>query len=380
MQVSTTNSTNELKAFLAVDDLRVGGIQRLAMDEAYALAEDGYNVQIINFGADRESDSIIFVDGMTKEALNQKSIYITNFSEKKLFRFFKLRKFIIENEVDSIICHSPSASLWVRIAAISIFRRVYISLWIHQVLTLSDLVQAFKRVMFSTTADKIFFSALQFKLEWEANPADKLIRKIRGNQNRSVDRLGVHIPRVLSNSGGFGCEAKFTHLVYASRLTPWKGLEKFDKIIERNPDYHPVILTVNVPEDHSSSTVKAISQKDHLLICKSPSSISNVQKAVHIYPTHYGKKVKNPQSVGLNVMEFAVLGIPSLISPEVTSTYPEILESILVESVDWHDDKLVDKKILLLANLTENERRVAADEIQAICSIRHHLDTIKLNL
>ena len=376
----TTNSTTELKAFIVLDDLRVGGIQRLAMDEAYALAEEGYSVKIINFSAERENDSIIYVDGMTEEALRQKSICITSLPIRKLAKLIKLRKFIIENEVDSIICHSPSASLWFRIAAITCFRQVSISLWIHQVLTLSDLVQAFKRVILSTTADKIYFSALQFKLEWEANLADKISRKIRGNQHRLVDRLGVHVPRVLSNSGEIDCEAKNTHLVYASRLTPWKGLEKFDKIIERNPDYHPVILTVNVPKDLSPSIVKAISQKGHLLICKSPSSISSVKKAVHIYPTHYGKKVKNPQSVGLNVMEFAVLGIPSLISHEVTSTYPEILDSILVESVDWQDDKLVDKKILSLANLSENERRVAAHEIQAFCSIRHHLDTIKSNL
>lgn len=378
--MTTTNSTTELKAFIVVDDLRVGGIQRLAMDEAYALAEEGYSVQILNFGAEKEHDSIIYVDGMTKAALHQKSICIVNFPLRKLSRLNKLRQFIIENKVNSIICHSPSASLWFRIAAISSFRRVDISLWIHQVLTLSDWVQAFKRVILSTTANKIFFSALQFKLEWEANLADKMIRRIRGNQHRLVDRLGVHIPRVLSNSGGIDCEEKLTHLIYASRLTPWKGLEKFDKIIERNSDYHPVILTVNVPNDSSSSIVKAISLRDHLLTCKAPSSISNLNRAVHIYPTHYGKKVRNPQSVGLNVMEFALLGIPSLISPEVTSTYPEIFDSILVESVDWQDEKLVDKKILSLANLTENQRRVAAYEIQAICSIRDHLDTIKSNL
>lgn len=374
------NSNSELRAFLAVDDLRVGGIQRLVMDEAYALADEGYKVHIVNFGGVRENDSIIYVDEMTVEKLLAKSISITNLPSGKYLKMCKLRIFMIENELNSVICHSPSASLWFRAAALSCFRHVQISLWIHQVLTLSDWKQALKRVILSTTADKIYFSAVQFKLEWEANLVDRVIRKIKSDQNRVVDRLGVHIPRVLGNAGGFDCEPVLTHLIYASRLTPWKGLEKFDQIIERNPDYHPVVLTVNVPGDLTSSILQAEKLEDHLLVCKSPNFVANLRKTVHVYPTDYGKKVRNPQSIGLNVMEFAVLGIPSLISPEVTSTYPEILNSILVESVDWQESELVDEKIISLANLTQSERKNAAVKMQAICSIQHHVATLKGNL
>jgi hypothetical protein len=317
---------------------------------------------------------------MTKEKLFARSIFIIDLPINKTSKLRWLRQFISMNEVNSIICHSPSASFWFRIAALSCFRRIRISLWIHQVLTLSDRKQAFKRVILSATADKIFFSAVQFKLEWEANLADKVMRKIRGTQQRVVDRLGVYIPRVLRDKGGLQCDPKLTHLIYASRLTPWKGLDEFDKIIERNPEYHPVLLTVNVPGVLSSSILNATSLENHLVICRAPSSIANVKKAVHIYPTEYGKKVKNPQSIGLNVMEFALLGIPSLISPEVTSTYPEIIDSILIQSVDWRDEKLVDNHIFALANLTETEREIAAHEIQAFCSIQDHLNTLKFNL
>ena len=119
---------------------------------------------------------------------------------------------------------------------------------------------------------------------------------------------------------------------------------------------------------------------EHLLICKSPSYISHVKNAVHIYPTFYGTKVKNPQSIGLNVMEFAVLGIPSLVSPEVISTYPELLDSILVDCVEWNNVQSVDNKIQSLANLTKSERELEARKIQAVCSIQNHLVTLKCNL
>jgi glycosyltransferase involved in cell wall biosynthesis len=378
--MSAATRSNDLNAFLSVDDLRVGGIQRLVMDEAYALAEQGYCVQIINFGAEIEKDSILHVDGMTSDQLSKKTIFITNLSGDNFSKFSRLRMFIKQNEVRSVICHSPSASFWFRLAALSLFRQMKISLWIHQVLTLSDPVQATKRVILSTTASKLFFSAVQFKLEWEANPADRLIRKLRGAQCRAVDRLGVYLPRVMREVDRLECKENAIHIIYASRLTPWKGLDKFDQIIKRNPNFHPVVLSVNVPKSLSSASYFNDEYKDHLLICKSPSYLSNLNNSVHIYPTCYGNQVRNPQSIGLNVMEFALMGIPSLVSHEVTSTYPELLESTLVEVVDWHDKELVDRKVQSLACLTQSEREVAARMIQEVCSIENHVDTLKSNL
>ena len=370
----------DLKAFLTVDDLRVGGIQRLVMDEAYALAEEGYCVQIINFGAEKENDSIIHVDGLTHDQLNEKSIFVTNLSGDKYSKLSRLRIFIKQNEVRSVICHSPSSSFWFRVAALSLFRQLKISLWIHQVLTLSDRVQATKRVILSLTANRLFFSAVQFKLEWEVNRADRLLRRLRGAQFRKVDRLGVYLPRILRETNGLDCETNEIHIIYASRLTPWKGLDKFDQIIKRNPRYHPVVLSVNVPTSLSSALYFKDEYNDHLLVCKSPSYVSNLTHPVHIYPTYYGDKVKNPQSIGLNVMEFALMGIPSLVSHEVTSTYPELLKSTLVEVVDWHNEKLVDLKVQSLANLTKSERALAARMIQGVCSIENHIQTLKSNL
>lgn len=374
-KVSSSYST----IFLAVDDLRVGGIQRLVMDEAYALSAEGYAVQIITFGSKRENDSIIQVDGITTEILFEKSILVLNFPSEKIAKLKALRFLIINSKIESIICHSPSASFWFRFASITCFRRIKISLWIHQVLTLSDRVQALKRVILSATANKIYFSAVQFKLEWERNIVDKIISKVRAKQHRGVDRLGIYLPRVLQNTGGIICDPKIIHLIYASRLTPWKGLEEFNKIIERNSENHSVKLTVNLNDDLTPSRKKVIPQKDHVVLCKAPNTLKNLKKSVHLYPTHYGNKVKYPQSIGLNVMEFAVLGIPSLISHEIVTTYPEILDSILVRCVDWHDEKLVDYLISALANLTETERKVAAREIQKVCSIQNHLETLKSN-
>ena len=42
------NTLNESeKALMVLDNLRVGGVQRLALDEAYSLSVNGYEVEIL---------------------------------------------------------------------------------------------------------------------------------------------------------------------------------------------------------------------------------------------------------------------------------------------------------------------------------------------
>ena len=47
------------QVFIAVDDLRVGGVQRLALDEAYALADQQRRITIISLNDQRVGDSIL---------------------------------------------------------------------------------------------------------------------------------------------------------------------------------------------------------------------------------------------------------------------------------------------------------------------------------
>jgi hypothetical protein len=368
------------KVYLALDDMRVGGIQRLVMDEAYSLSDLGHEVHIINFGMEFDSDSIVNLDRMNDEILESRLISILSLPQSKIAKLMILRTLVRKGRIEKVICHSPSTAMWFRVASSISLRKIQVFLWIHQVLSLSDRSQATKRVILSMFATKIYFSAIQFKFEWELNSVDRFLRMFRRKQGRAVDRLGIYLPRVLSGVKSFECTSASTHLIYASRLTPWKGLDKFEQLVNRTPDTHPVILTVNLPDTISPIIETARDRKNHLFVCEPPNVIANFGKSVHIYPTDYGDKVKFPQSIGLNVMEFAILGIPSLISREEITTYPQILESPLVEMVDWMNIDEVKNLIAALANLGIEERQEAAKEVQDSCSIESHINTLKSNL
>jgi hypothetical protein len=99
---------------------------------------------------------------------------------------------------------------------------------------------------------------------------------------------------------------------------------------------------------------------NHLIEGKPPSFLSEISTPIHLYPTNYGSKTRYPQSIGLNVIEFAALGIPSLVSKEVVTTYPELLE----------------RKIDILSSINTEVRHEKALWVREYCSIDTHLNTL----
>jgi hypothetical protein len=76
------------------------------------------------------------------------------------------------------------------------------------------------------------------------------------------------------------------------------------------------------------------------------------------------------------VLEFAALGIPSLVSHEHQSTYPEIFQQGLAVSVDWTKLSEVEQIIReKFKEFKENSQNIP-DEILSTVSIKSHVDTL----
>jgi hypothetical protein len=72
------------------------------------------------------------------------------------------------------------------------------------------------------------------------------------------------------------------------------------------------------------------------------------------------------------VLEFLLLGIPSVISEESFETFPELKNSILIEVCNWNDISQVRYKTDKLASLSLYERRTAALSLHKAISIEFH--------
>lgn len=154
-----------MKFFILTENLRVGGIQRLVLDECYALINRGMSVELISMSPRISGDDIIELDGLSIEDSRIKLTQITTSRGKQIIN---LRSLFSKEKTDFVIVsHSASAALLLRIA-FPFRKRTRPLLYVHQLISMSGKIQAFKRITYFCLARKILVSSAQFSLDLEA--------------------------------------------------------------------------------------------------------------------------------------------------------------------------------------------------------------------
>jgi hypothetical protein len=154
--------------------------------------------------------------------------------------------------------------------------------------------------------------------------------------------MGVYLPRL--NSPDFTkktiCEDEVPHLIFLSRITSWKGFEKFNKITQHfaKDKLHTLAITASNYDTEIFNPGEFVANNSHINFNLSIVSLKLTPGSIHLYPSDYGTTVNYPQSIGMNVLEMISLGIPSLISSEGFESWPEFKGSVLVRVVDWSND------------------------------------------
>ena len=360
---------------IIVDNLDIGGIQRFALDECYALkaVKEDYCLLVLT---NKKPNSMLVVD---QEYLHNGTLNIHYLDYKITTKVIKFIKFLKVNKPRIIISHSVTATLLARIASLLMLRNLKIYLWIHQAITLSSSLQAFKRVAYSNFASKLFFGAKHFESEWLEYINKRFYLKLLFYKKTHFSRLGVYLPRVLSPKFKEVSIQKRESIIFASRLTNWKGFDKFREIanFDEYLNYNHIVLTSGNWASVETEKISDAEEDLFVLANASPASLRSLRNAVHLYPTEYGIKTKYPQTIGLNVLEFLALGIPSLISKESFETYPELKNSILISTCQWNIPNDIKSKLSTLMNLDPSEKIQASIDLHQTISIDKHIDLIR---
>jgi hypothetical protein len=361
-----------------VENMRIGGIQRLVLDECYRLIQLRYKASIISLSPKSMDDSILEVD--SEFPLVQK-ISITYLESNKLFQLKHFCKLIRSNPRGKLITsHSASAVPLLRIASIISRKRINLTLYIHQLMTLSDTKQKMKRFVYSLFANEITFSSNQFLLDWNVELDQSKFHWVFHKKKMRFDRMGVYLPRLEWGklNGKEVCDSRVPHLVFMSRISTWKGSQDFTKICDRNlkQNLHAIAFVSPSSRKELFDPTEFSSETAHVLYTRGLTNTLIDPNSVHIYPSNYGPKVRFPQSIGMNVLEMIANGIPSLISEEGFESWPELRDSLLVQVVNWDSEIEVDKAITSALNLSIEERRIETQKLLKTISIEQHVDRI----
>ena len=187
-------------------------------------------------------------------------------------------------------------------------------------------------------------------------------------KNIKVNRNGVYLDRLNFIATQIDDEKR---LIWIGRNTSWKGLNKFIEIINFD-ELKDISVLIYVP--YGAEDIRKILAGRKLVEIKEGLTLRQHEAKrfdVHFYPVDYGNNVHFIESISLNVLEFATMGIPSLVKEKGVSTWPELVESGLLFETNWND------KDSILNNLDRAFKvrlfKEEIDRIRSIISIKNHL-------
>jgi glycosyltransferase involved in cell wall biosynthesis len=359
---------------IVAENLRIGGVQRLLIDESYQFLAWDSNPQIVSLAPKMPGDHLPDLDEEFKPSKKLNITYLSANKARQISYFYKLMRKKESSRV--FITHSTTGAALLRISAILALKRIIIILQIHQLITLSDKRQQSKRILYSMCANYVLFSSNQFLLEWKLLINKKKYSKLIYRKRLKFDRMGVYLPRLSSSDFEKKqlCKTDVPHLIFLSRVTSWKGFEKFKSLTIQysSSEIHTLAMTASNYRKDIFDPDDFNTDQSHVIFNSSVTSLQLNVGSVHLYPSDYGPNIKHPQSIGMNVLEMISQGIPSLISKEGFESWPELQETELVKVVDWNNTEEVLSTIESSRKLSSQRRREEFEKLSEAISIENH--------
>lgn len=354
---------------LVTDNLNIGGVQRLVLDQAYYFSELGFACEIISLNEIRINSSILEVD---KDFFASSKITIhevTKSNWEKLKFFISMLK---EKKSALVLSHSGRGLLYLAITRRVLGLNFKLIGFMHQLPLMSSKTQNIKRAIYFTFADEVHAVSNQFKLEYDELRAKSLFYKIIFRSDIVFNRIGLYLPRLINSNLKSRLFEKERPLIFLGRLTKWKGFDLFCRLVTEKFNEFPVIIFTSPDYFDEKNHLEFLSSSRRIVcLARSISSFSWESGAIHIYPTIYPSNPTYPMSISLNVLESCVLAIPSLISIEGFETWPELKNSNLIALTDW-SSKGTFEAIYKMLSIPQGDYESERDKILHILDIQSH--------
>lgn len=369
-------------ALICVDNLRIGGYQRLSLDEAYALSDRDFKVLIFvleknDFGSTK-GKTLLEIEN---ELISRKNITVHFSSHRWLTLFWDMYRQINTLSVRPIVI-SHSLRCTVALRLLKLFarkRKIIINTKVHQIPSLTDPKQRLKRFFYTQFTDRLFGFSEAVRISWTVQFGSVFKPVLRFSKRIELLRNGIYLER-LPLRGPFGVDSSSRpRIIFLGRLTFWKGLEIFEKLSELDSlkDFDFLFVVPNYNKTDFLQLQKVLGGRLQIVVGKSVNELGFFDGDVHLYPTQYGASSKVTESISLNCLEMAGMGIPSVITEGGQITWTEgVFKRIFLE-VDWFNNIEVVNQIYRASREVIPVQELM--EIRNLINIDRELDSIIQN-
>lgn len=328
----------------------MGGIQRLALDQAYELNRRRESCQILVLGVMPDSLTSSF-EKSEKELIESLGVQIIYLPGSRIRQYINLRKLLIEENYNYVFGHSLRGTVLTWLIRLVIKSNLTIITTIHQLPSMSDKIQRIRRIFYSQFSDKLYIYSAVAKKDWNLQRnQNPFIWLISSRKKIELCRNGVFLPRLSLKEINFESQSKIIkRFVFIGRLTAWKGLKTFLDIAQL-PQFKNIeilLVTPTEPREFLINLEKNLIDRISCEVGKSLSQINFYSGDLHIYPANPNATHSEffVEGVSINVLEMACLGVPSLITKGGADTWPELVDFGIISEVDWSNLSAVAKII-----------------------------------
>lgn len=325
-----------MKFLLITQTLRIGGIERNTLDQAYRLSDRGDGAIILVLDPADTLDKVNFIS-VESELIINKNLDIRYSDKGTINQIIKMISILKESNFDIVIDYTLSGTLKIRIASLFARKRLIVHTVVQQLTSLSTTKQKYKRFFYAQFATRLFMNSINYGNDWDHYRKSNIFSIMFFRKKFKIIRNGVYLPRLKINYDGVQQDnSTDVRLVFLGRLKTWKGLNNFVKI--DNALNNKVNFLVLAPEKDDAVINKlksVIGNRIEFIFGTSINDFIPSNGDIHFYPVDYGNNSPAIESVSTNCLEMALLGVPSVVTEGGTLNWIELRELGMVCEVDW---------------------------------------------
>ena len=297
----------DVNIWIIVDNLRIGGIERLALDQMYFLSDSEIRSKL--FVLDKQSTlkagNFLNVESDLIENKRLNFEYCpTNFLHLIIF-FIKQ---LLTHKPTLILDYTLKATPVLRLLKIILLSPVQIHCVIQQLSSLSAPIQRYKRMLYAQFSTRLFINSIYYSRDWNYYLSKNLVSRLLFSKPHSIIRNGIYLHRLDSRflDGPVTNESSNTEtprFIFLGRLKTWKGLDKLyllNRVSNQNCRF--LIFSPDNDSEVVNEFRQSFDERIEIVIGKSPQYLTPAPNDVHVYGVDYGQGFKFPESVSTNCL------------------------------------------------------------------------------